>query len=175
MGRRWIVLVTMTSATLGLVACADDGGATTASGSPGSGSTPGIDAGELSGRIAFMRGDPEQEAAVTYTVAPDGSDEQEVFPEGNSASPTWSPDGPRSTSSAAATAWSRTSSIPIRASWFARFRSPTHSWSSSAEVPGRRTATGSRARRSASKIRPSTASTRSAHPMAVACGASRRP
>jgi Tol biopolymer transport system component len=59
----------------------------------GSVATPGIDAGELSGRIAFMRGDPEQEAAVTYTVAPDGSDEREVFPEGNSASPTWSPDG----------------------------------------------------------------------------------
>jgi Tol biopolymer transport system component len=51
------------------------------------------DGGGVAGRIAFMRGDPEQEAAVTYSVAPDGSDEREVFPEGNSANPTWSPDG----------------------------------------------------------------------------------
>ena len=40
-----------------------------------------------------MRGDPSQEAGVTYTVNPDGSDEQQLVPEGNSEFPTWSPDG----------------------------------------------------------------------------------
>ena len=40
-------------------------------------SEPSIDAGGLTGRIAFMRGDPSKgvaEAGVTYTVNPDGSD-----------------------------------------------------------------------------------------------------
>jgi Tol biopolymer transport system component len=93
MGRWWIVLVTMTSATLGLVACVDDGDATTASGNNGSGNTPVIDVAELTGRIAFMRGDASQEASVTYIVAPDGSDERRLLPGANSASPTWSPEG----------------------------------------------------------------------------------
>jgi hypothetical protein len=59
----------------------------------GSVATPEIDAGALAGRIVFMRGDASQEATVTYIVDPDGSDERQLFPEGNSANPTWSPDG----------------------------------------------------------------------------------
>jgi len=88
-----MVLVALTSATIGLVACGGNGDAATPGGNNGSVTPPGIDAGELEGRIAFMRGDASQEASVTYIVAPDGSGEREAFPEGNSANPTWSPDG----------------------------------------------------------------------------------
>lgn len=52
-----------------------------------------VDAGEFAGRIAFMRGDASQEAGVTYTVDPDGSDERRLALKGNSEFPTWSPDG----------------------------------------------------------------------------------
>ena len=52
---------------------------------------PSIDGAGLAGRIAFMRGDPAEGGGVTYTVAPDGSDEQQLVPEGGF--PTWSPDG----------------------------------------------------------------------------------
>ena len=80
-----------------LAGCAGGTATSAAPATSGTGSvatpTPEIDAGALAGRIAFMRGDPTGESAVTYTVAADGSDERQVFPEGNSASPTWSPDG----------------------------------------------------------------------------------
>ena len=59
----------------------------------GSVATPGTSAGALAGRIVFMRGDAAEEAGVTYTVAPDGSDERQLVLDGNSAFPTWSPDG----------------------------------------------------------------------------------
>jgi hypothetical protein len=94
MPRCLVVLVTVTSASFGLIGCGGEG----REGSPANAGTrsvagPEIGAGELAGRIAFMRGDPSQEASVTYTVAPGASDERPVFPEGNSANPTWSPDG----------------------------------------------------------------------------------
>ena len=92
MARCWIVLVTVTFATLGLVACSGDGD-DAAGEDTGSVARPEIDAGGLAGRIAFMRGDASQEAGVTYTVDPDGSDERRLVPEGNSEFPTWSPDG----------------------------------------------------------------------------------
>jgi len=52
-----------------------------------------VDTGEPAGRIVFMRGDASQEAGVTYTVNPNGSDERQLVPEGDSERPTWSPDG----------------------------------------------------------------------------------
>ena len=54
---------------------------------------PEIDPDALAGRIVFMRGDPTEEADVTYTIDPDGSDERQLLVEGNSGFPTWSPDG----------------------------------------------------------------------------------
>lgn len=91
MARWWIVLVTVTSATLGMVACGGEheGAPAAESGS----ATAGIDAGPHAGRIVFMRGSAADEAGVTYTVAPDGSGERRLVPEGNSEFPTWSPDG----------------------------------------------------------------------------------
>lgn len=48
---------------------------------------------EPDGRIAFVRGDPEEGETVTYTVNPDGSDEEQLFFDGQSEAPRWSPDG----------------------------------------------------------------------------------
>jgi TolB protein len=54
------------------------------------------DASGPNGRIAFARLDPsldDEEAKVTYTVDPDGSDVQQLFMDGFSYGPRWSPDG----------------------------------------------------------------------------------
>lgn len=49
------------------------------------------------GQIVFMRGDPSEGVfageGVTYTVNADGSDLQQLFSDGPSAGPRWSPDG----------------------------------------------------------------------------------
>jgi TolB protein len=47
------------------------------------------------GRIAFSRYDPLLDDNVTYTVNPDGSDTQPLFPGYSSNAPHWSPDGSR--------------------------------------------------------------------------------
>jgi dipeptidyl aminopeptidase/acylaminoacyl peptidase len=92
--KRWgIVLVALASSTLALVACDGEGDVAAPTAEGASVGAPGTDADELSGRIAFMRGDEAEEASVVYTVDPDGSDERRLIPEGNSARPTWSPDG----------------------------------------------------------------------------------
>jgi Tol biopolymer transport system component len=44
------------------------------------------------GRIAFARFDPALGGTVTYTVNPDGSQQQQLFPRG-AENPHWSPDG----------------------------------------------------------------------------------
>ena len=95
MARWWIVLVTMTSVALGLVACGDEGGAGGAGTDTGSVEAPGTVADDLAGRIVFVRGDPDEgeEYHVTYTVNPDGSDEEQLFFDGHSEGPRWSPDG----------------------------------------------------------------------------------
>ena len=54
---------------------------------------PSTDVSGLAGRIVFVRGDPEAEEPATYTVNPDGSDEQQLFFDGPSEFPRWSPDG----------------------------------------------------------------------------------
>jgi Tol biopolymer transport system component len=93
MARWWVFLVTVTSATLGLVACGGEGGRATGGEDTGSVATPDVDSGALAGRIVFMRGDPSEGGELTYTVDPDGSDERKLVPEGHSGFPTWSPDG----------------------------------------------------------------------------------
>ena len=45
------------------------------------------------GRIAFTRFDPAQGGTVTYTVNPDGSQVEQLFSNGHSEFPHWSPDG----------------------------------------------------------------------------------
>jgi Tol biopolymer transport system component len=45
------------------------------------------------GRIVFNRGEGGTENIVTYTINPDGSDEQQLFLDGASENPRWSPDG----------------------------------------------------------------------------------
>src|SRR5918996_988787 len=85
--KRWsIVAVVMTSATLGLAGCGD----------PASeGPVPGNASGP-NGRIAFSRGTSVlagDEEKVTYTVDPDGSDLQQLFEDGHSSRPRWSPEG----------------------------------------------------------------------------------
>ncbi len=44
------------------------------------------------GQIVFARFDPALESTVTYTVNPDGSHQQQLFPRG-AENPRWSPDG----------------------------------------------------------------------------------
>ncbi len=93
MARWWIALVTMATVALGLVACGDEGNAGGAATDTGSVEAPAIDAGDLAGRIAFARGDPDEGEIVVYTVNPDGSDEEQLFFDGHSEFPHWSPDG----------------------------------------------------------------------------------
>jgi Tol biopolymer transport system component len=91
MKRGSIVAVVMTSMTLGLAACGDAGPSHQAPADQVPRNVSGPD-----GRIAFTR-DPslgdDEEAQVTYTVDPDGSDVQQLFPDGPSGGPLWSPDG----------------------------------------------------------------------------------
>jgi Tol biopolymer transport system component len=54
---------------------------------------PSIDAEGPLGPIAFVRGDPEVEDPITYSVNPDGSGERQLFFDGQSGFPRWSPDG----------------------------------------------------------------------------------
>jgi Tol biopolymer transport system component len=48
---------------------------------------------EPKGRIVFNRGEGGTENIVTYTINPDGSDEQQLLLDGASENPRWSPDG----------------------------------------------------------------------------------
>ena len=92
MAPRWCVAPVAFAAMLVLGAC---GGGETDSGSPsGSGSDGSTTAAapEPDGRIVFNRGEGGTENIFTYTIDPDGSDEQQLF-DGRSENPRWSPDG----------------------------------------------------------------------------------
>jgi TolB protein len=93
MGQRWMVLVALTSAALGLVACGDEDSEAVPKSDTGSAPSTSMDTSRLDGRIVFVRGDPEEGEQVTYTVNPDGSDEEQLFFDGHSEGPRWSPDG----------------------------------------------------------------------------------
>ena len=69
--------------------------ASTAAASPSevASAEPSADADELAGPIAFVRGDPEVDEPGVYTVNPDGTNEQQLFFDGHSEFPRWSPDG----------------------------------------------------------------------------------
>ena len=115
-------------------------------------SEPSIDADGLTGRIAFMRGDPSQEAGVTYTVNPDGSDEQQLVPEGNSEFPTWSPDGTEIHVFCCGDGMVAHFVDPATGDIVRSLAPPgSRRWRSSAEVPGRPTVRRFRARDSASR------------------------
>jgi TolB protein len=85
MKRSWIAVATM---VLGLAACSEE--APSASEPDGSAAPQGP---EPDGRIVFVRGDPEEGDSFTYTVNPDGSGEEQLFFDGHSEGPRWSPDG----------------------------------------------------------------------------------
>jgi Tol biopolymer transport system component len=91
MARRWIVPIAITMATAILVAC--DGASDRGTAARDERTPVESVAGGPAGRIAFMRGDASEEAGVTYTVDPDGSDERRLVAEGSAEFPTWSPDG----------------------------------------------------------------------------------
>ena len=92
MKRNWIAAAAMALGSLVLVACSQD--PPKASKPSGSVATQ---ASGLEGRIVFMRGDPSEGVlagdGVTYTVNADGSDERQLFSDGGSPGPSWSPDG----------------------------------------------------------------------------------
>lgn len=92
MKRSWIAVGVMVLGWLVLVACS--GQAPSASEPNGSAASQAPGPG---GRIAFMRGDPSEGVlageGVTYTIEPDGSAERQLFSDGPSAGPRWSPDG----------------------------------------------------------------------------------
>ena len=93
MARRWGVAPVAFSAMLVLGAC---GGGETDSGSPSGSGSDGLTtaaAPEPDGRIVFNRGEGGTENIFTYTINPDGSDEQQLFSTGRSENPRWSPDG----------------------------------------------------------------------------------
>ena len=88
--RWWVAVLVVIAGSLGLVACSD-----TESDDPQQNEAPseatGAQADVLDGRIAFLRGDPEDGA--TYTVNPDGTDEAQLFSGGSSQEPIWAPTG----------------------------------------------------------------------------------
>jgi WD40-like Beta Propeller Repeat len=86
----WVAALVLTIGSLILVACGD--GETDAGGNGSTQSTR-TDTSAVDGRIAFVRGDPEEGETVTYTVDPDGSDEEQLFFDGPSESPLWAPSG----------------------------------------------------------------------------------
>jgi len=78
-------------AILALAACEDgENGSVKPTEQPSIGSAS---AAALGGRIVFNRGEGGTENIVTYTINPDGSDEQQLFFDGPSENPRWSPDG----------------------------------------------------------------------------------
>lgn len=88
---RWLVAaLVLIIGSLVLVACGD--GETDAAGN-GSTQPTDTDTSAVVGRIAFVRGDPEEGETVTYTVNPDGSDEEQLFFGGQSEGPLWAPSG----------------------------------------------------------------------------------
>ena len=92
MKRSWTAAAAMVLGSLVLVACGED--PPRASEPAGSAATQ---TSSLEGRIVFMRGDPSEGVlageGVTYIVNADGSDERQLFSEGGSPGPGWSPDG----------------------------------------------------------------------------------
>lgn len=88
MRRGWIGASAVVLGSLVLVACGED--LPNASEPSGQAATQ---APEPEGRIAFARGDPDVGEIVVYTVNPDGSDEEQLFFDGHSEFPHWSPDG----------------------------------------------------------------------------------
>ena len=89
MKRSWIGAAASVLWSLLLVACEPN---TSEPSGPAATQAP-----EPDGRIVFMRGDPSEGVmageGVTYTVNADGSGERQVFSDGDSPGPVWSPDG----------------------------------------------------------------------------------
>jgi Tol biopolymer transport system component len=88
MKRSWIAVAAMVLGSQVLVACSEE--APSASEPNGSAAPQGP---EPDGRIVFALGDPEEGDSFTYTVNPDGGDVEQLFLDGPSESPRWSPDG----------------------------------------------------------------------------------
>jgi len=88
---RWrIVAPVAVLAMLALAACeGGENGSDEPNEQPSTGSTPPA---VPEGRIVFNRGEGGTENIVTYTINPDGSDEQQLF-DGSSENARWSPDG----------------------------------------------------------------------------------
>ena len=91
MARRWAVAIAL-SAMLVLGGCRGDETDPTRPSEPGQNSTTGAVQDPV-GRIVFNRGTPDTGDIVTFTINPDGSDEQQLFVAGGSENPRWSPDG----------------------------------------------------------------------------------
>ena len=91
--RWWAAALVGIVGSLSLVACNDGGTETSRPNEEQPNEPTGGEAPVLDGRIAFVRGDPEEGETVTFTVNPDGSDEEQLFFDGPSEFPRWSPDG----------------------------------------------------------------------------------
>lgn len=92
--RWWVAALVGIVGSVGLVGCTEPGTGTTPQDDPPANEPTGSNVLTADGRIVFMRGDASQEAAVAYTVDPDGTDERQLVPEfPNSEYPSWSPDG----------------------------------------------------------------------------------
>jgi Tol biopolymer transport system component len=91
--RWWAVGLVGIVGSLGLVACSDDESASPPTNEAPPNDPTGATGSVADDRIAFVRGDAEEGEAVTYTVNPDGSDEEQLFFDGPSEFPRWSPDG----------------------------------------------------------------------------------
>jgi Tol biopolymer transport system component len=92
MKRSWIATAAVVLASLVLVACAEDAPKASEPTGPDTAQST-----EPGGQIVFMRGNPSEGVlageGVTYIVNADGSDERQLFSDGPSSGPSWSPDG----------------------------------------------------------------------------------
>ncbi len=93
MARRWGVAPVAFAAMLVLSSCGGGETDPTGSNEPGSNDSTTGAVQELDGRIVFNRGEPGTGSAVTYTINPDGSAEQQLFLDEGSENARWSPDG----------------------------------------------------------------------------------
>jgi hypothetical protein len=91
--RWWVAALVAVLVSMSLVGCGDDGTDTQTDDHFPASQPTGANVPVTEGRIVFTRGEPGSGDSVTYTVGTDGSDEEQLFFDGQSEGPQWAPSG----------------------------------------------------------------------------------